>query len=120
MFMAMEKRAWDAFGKGEGKYFESSLTDDAQIIGDSGNMNKAAIVAMINTKPCTIKSYNLSNFKVTMLDSNTAIATYEAAEDGTCGGMALPAKVYGTSIYVKRKGKWQGVLHQETAAMAMK
>jgi len=118
--MTMEKNAWDAFGKGDGKFFDGFLTEDAVVIGDSGIMSKTASVAGINTKPCAIKSFSFSNFKVTMADPNTAIATYEAAQDATCGGQPVPAKVFGSSVYVKRKGKWQGIFHQETYPMAMK
>jgi hypothetical protein len=114
--MAMEKQAWDAFGKGDGKFFETFLTDDAILGSDYGFVSKAQSVKDISGKPCELKSYSFSNFKVMMLDKNTAIITYEAAQDATCGGQKAPNKVYASSVYVKRKGKWQGAYHQETAA----
>lgn len=117
--MTMEKQAWDAFGKGDGKFFESFATDDFQIIGDNGIMGKADMIKMINTKPCDLKNYSFSNFKTTMLDKDTALVTYDSAQTGTCGGMAMPAKVFVSSVYVKRGGKWFGAFHQETPVMAM-
>ena len=118
--MAMEKSAWDSFGKGDGKFFQTFLADDSQVIGENGIMDKTASVAGINTKPCVLKSYEFGNFKVKMADPNTALVTYQATEDATCGGQAAPAKVYASSVYVKRGGKWMPIFHQETAAMAMK
>ena len=117
--MTMEKSAWDAFGKGDGKFFETFLTDDAILGSDYGFSTKAESVKDIGTKPCELKSYAFSNFKVTMLDKNTALVTYEATQDATCMGQKSPAKVYATSLYVKRKGKWQGAYHSETPAAVM-
>jgi hypothetical protein len=118
-FMALEKQAWDAFGKGDGKFFETFLVDEAMIVGDFGASSKAQTVKDVNTKACELKSYEFSNFKVIMLDKNTALATYEATQDATCGGQKSPGKVFGSTVYVKRKGKWMGMFHQESAVQPM-
>ena len=115
--MKMERAAWDAFGKGDGKFFQNFLTEDAVVVGDSGIQSKAESVKMIATKPCDVKSYSFSNFKVTMVDPNTALVTYSATEDTTCGGQAIPPKTNVSTVYVKRKGKWMGFFHQETRLM---
>lgn len=115
--MKMEKGAWDAFGKGDSKYFEGFLADNAILVSDMGMQTKAESVKGVASKPCTLNKYEFSNFKVTMLDPNTAIATYQATQDGTCGTMTMPAKIYASSVYIKKNGKWWGALHQETPAM---
>lgn len=117
--MTMEKQAWDAFGKGDGKIFESFATDDFQIIGDNGITGKADTIKAINTKPCDLKSYSFSNFKTTMLNKETVLVTYNAVQDGSCGGQAMPGKLAVSSIYVKRNGKWLGAFHQESTVMMM-
>jgi hypothetical protein len=118
-FMAMEKQAWDAFGKGDGKFFETFLADEGMVGTDAGFSSKAQTVKDIGTKPCELKSYEFSNFKVIMLDKNTALATYAATQDGACGGQAMPKNVIASTVYVKRKGKWMGILHQESAVQPM-
>ena len=80
---------------------------------------KAESVKGIAAKPCTLNKYEFSNFKVTMLDTNTALVTYRATQDAMCGTMAMPANVYTSSIYVKRNGKWWAAFHQETPATSM-
>ena len=115
--MAMEKAAWDAFAKGDGKFFETFLTEDGMVMSDMGTADRAQLVKDISTKPCDVKSYSFSNYKVTMLDPNVALATYEATQSGTCGTQAMPPKVLASTVFVKRKGKWLGAFHQETAAM---
>src|SRR6185369_17598539 len=74
--MTLEKQAWDAFGKGDGKFYEALLADEAIYVGDYGFSSKAQVVKDISSKPCVLKSYSFSNFKVTMPDKNTALATY--------------------------------------------
>lgn len=115
--MDMEKQAWTAFGKGDSKFFEGFLSDDSMLVDGSGASGKTESVKMIAGKPCTLNSFNFNNFKVTMLNTNTALVTYDATQNGMCGTMAMPAKVYASSVYVKRKGKWLAAFHQESAAM---
>ena len=118
-FMAMERQAWDAFGKGDGKFFETFLVDEAMVGTDFGFSSKAQTIKDIGTKPCEVKSYTFSNFKVVMLDKNTALATYEATQDTTCAGQKAPDKVIASTVYVKRKGKWMGMFHQESGVQPM-
>lgn len=117
--MTVEKQAWDAFGKGDGKFFENFATDDFQNIGDNGIIGKADLIKAINTKPCDLKSYSFNNFKTTMLNKETVLVTYDAVQDGTCGGQAMPGNVSVSTVYVKRIGKWLAAFHQETVLMAM-
>jgi hypothetical protein len=111
-FQAMEKGAWDAFGKGEGKYFQNLIADDAVL-----SSTKADFIKYVNSKPCEVKSYSFSNFKTTMIDANAALVTYNAVQDATCGGKAQPAKMEVSTIYVKRNGKWLAFHHQESEMM---
>lgn len=113
--MTMEKQAWDAFGRGDGKFFESFSTDDFLIVDSNGIIAKADLIKIINTKPCDLKSYSFSDFKTTMLNKETVLVTYNAVQDGSCAGHAMPGKVAVSTVYVKRGGKWLGAFHQETA-----
>ena len=118
-FMAMEKQAWEAFGKGDGKFFETFLGDEAMIGTDAGFSTKAQTVKDISSKPCDLKSFEFSDFKVVMLDKNTALITYKALQDGVCAGQPIPKNVIASSVYVKRKGKWMAMHHQESAIQMM-
>lgn len=115
--MTLEKQAWDAFGKGDGKFFESFSTDDFLIVDSNGIIAKADLIKIINTKPCDLKSYSFSDFKTTMLNKETVLVTYNAVQDGNCGGNAMPGKVAVSTVYVKRGGKWLGAFHQESIVM---
>jgi hypothetical protein len=113
----MERQAWDAFGRGDGKFFEGFYSSDATQIDPNGIMTRKEAIAAISTKPCELKNYSINNFKVTMLNATTAFVTYNATQDASCGGQKVPDKLLASSVYVKRNGKWQGALHQESYRM---
>ena len=48
-----------------------------------------------------------------MLDTNVALLTYTATQDGMCEGKAIPDKVRAMVNYVKRGGKWLEASYME-------
>jgi hypothetical protein len=63
-----------------------------------------------------VKSYELSDIKVTFFNSDSALLTYKGTQDGTCAGKTVPPSVWASSLYVRRGGKWYAASHQETPA----
>ena len=111
--IATEKKLWEAWKNKDGKPFKANLSADSVLVGDNGVMGKNDVVTGIPNMPCEIKSYTLSDFKVTFLNAGTAIMTYKGVVDGTCTGTALP-NVWSSSVYVNRGGRWMAASHQET------
>jgi hypothetical protein len=56
------------------------------MIGDSGVVGKNDAVKELTNMPCEVKSFELSDFKVTFFGAGTAFLTYKGIADGTCGG----------------------------------
>ena len=110
----LEKQSWEAWKKRDGKFFQEFLSDDHVEMGASGPATKAQIVAFVGSPICEVKSYSVDNFKLTMLDANTAVLTYRADQDTTCNGKAVPAPAWTSSVYVKRGGRWLNALYQQT------
>lgn len=113
---ADDTKLWDAWKNKDVKPFKAHLSADSVVIGDAGVMSKADILKAILAAPCDIKSFSLSEWKLTMISPSTALLTYKGTQDGTCGGQALPATVWAASVWVNRGGRWLAVSHQETAA----
>jgi ketosteroid isomerase-like protein len=109
--VSMEKQAWEAFNKKDTKFFVSFLADDFVAVGRSGTWTKAEEINRVSGHDCVHNSYSFNNTKVAMIDKNVALLTYEAMADSTCGGKRESAKLYLTSVFVKRKGQWLGVFH---------
>lgn len=114
--IATEKKLWEAFKNQDNKPFKAYLTSDSVMISETGVGTKASIVKEMGAGGCEVKSYELSDIKVTFLNSSTAFITYKSTQDGTCGGQALPPAAWSSSLYVLRGGKWLAASHQETVA----
>jgi hypothetical protein len=110
---ASEKKLWEAWKNKDTKPFKSALSADFVMIEENGVSGKDAVIKEITSMPCDVKSVELSNWKLTMLNSSTALLTYKGTAVGTCGGTAIPV-VWASSIWMNRGGKWLAVSHQET------
>lgn len=113
---ANETALWNAWKNKDKKPFQTWLAADGVNVGDQGVGTKKDVTEMIANMPCEVKSFSLSDWKLTMINSSTALITYKGTQDGTCGGQALPAAVWASSIWVQRGSRWQTVFHQETPA----
>jgi uncharacterized protein (TIGR02246 family) len=114
--IATERKLWEAWKNKDMKAFRSNLSADAIMIGDSGVADKKTAVSAMEGMACEVTSYELSDIKVTFLNSSTAIMTYKSAQDATCGGEKVPPSVWSSSVYVMRNGRWYAASHQETTA----
>ena len=114
--IASEKRLWEAWKNKDDKPFKVALSPGSIMVSDMGVTDKEAIVNDISSGNCEVRSYSLSDFKLTWLDSDAAILTYKATQDVTCNGTAGPAAVWSSSVWMRRGGKWYVATHQETPA----
>ena len=117
--VAKEKALWDAWFKKDVKAFEEALAADGVFIDGMGVSSKADLLKMIPTANCKIKSYSFANEKLTRIDKDAVILTFQAMQDGECDGQKIPAVSYVSSTWVMRNGKWMGFSHTEVPAMAM-
>jgi hypothetical protein len=111
----LEKQSWDAWKNRDGKFYQDFLSDDHVEVSFGGASNKSAVVDFVGSPVCVVKSYTVDHFELTLLDPKTALLTYHAAQDTTCGGKAVPSPVWVSSLYVKRGEHWQNALYQQTA-----
>src|SRR5882672_9540799 len=117
--MALDKQANEAYVKGDAKFFEGMLSDKFVILTDAGQrMDKAATVKMIASVKCEIKSMDLTEPAMSMIDADTYALSYKAAWDGTCNGpdgkrAKVPSPIRSASIWVRSGDKWQAVFHGE-------
>jgi hypothetical protein len=112
---ANETALWNAWKSKDVKPFQNLLSADSVGVGEEGVTSKADLVKMLPSMPCEIKSFTLSDWKLTMADADSAILTYKGVADGACAGQPVPA-TWSTTVWINRKGKWWAVAHQETPA----
>ena len=114
---AKETTLWEAWKNKNAKPFQANLSADSVMIGGGGVSNKADSIKEITSAACDVKSYSLSDWKLTMIDADAVLLTYKGTQDGTCGGVALPAAAWASSIWIKRGGRWLNFSHQESPVM---
>src|SRR6266481_8641748 len=117
--MALDKQANEAYVKGNSKFFEGMLSDKFVILTGGGQrMDKAATVKMIAGVKCDIKSMDLTEPALSMIDRDTYALSYKATWDGTCNGpdgkpMKVPSPIRSASIWVRSGDKGLAVFHGE-------
>jgi Domain of unknown function (DUF4440) len=111
----LEKESWQAWKNRDGKFYQDFLSDDHVELGAGGRFNKSTVVSFVSSPVCVVKSYSVERFELTVFGENTALLTYHAAQDTTCGDKAVPSPVWISSLYVRRDGKWLNALFQQTA-----
>ena len=112
---ASETKLWEAWKNHDLKPFNAMLTADGIMVSDQGTANKTETLKGLES-PCDIKSYGLSDWKLTMINSGAAFLTYKATQNASCGGTTLPPAVWAGSVWVSRGGRWVNLSHQETPA----
>ena len=112
----IEKQSWVAWQGHDGKFFQSFLSDDHVEVGAAGIATKAQVVAYVGSGSCVVTHYSVDHFHATRFDTNTALLTYRAEQQTTCGGAAVPSPAWVSSLFVRRNGKWVNALYQHTKA----
>lgn len=113
--MALDQKAWEAYKNKDGKYFEGFLGDT--MISGTGRptMPKAEVVKMIAENKADIKSFTLSEARVTPVGADTAVLTYKAVTDGTEDGKKIPSPTTVATVFVRSGSDWKAVYHEEVA-----
>ena len=117
--MALDRQANEAYAKGDSKFFDEMLSDKFVILAGGGQrMDKATTVGMIAGNKCDIKSMNLTEPAMSMIDADTYALSYKATWDGTCidadgKPMKVPSPIRSASIWVRSGDKWRAVFHGE-------
>ena len=113
--IALEKQSWVAWQGHDQDFFRRFLSDDHVEMQGNGPAGKAGVVAGVGGA-CTVRSYQVDHFKVTRFAPDTALLTYRAAQDTSCGAAKVPSPVWASSLFVRRGGRWQNVLYVHSPA----
>ena len=114
--IALEKQSWEAWQKRDAKFFQEFLSDDHVEMGFGGPANKAAVVNIVGSPACVVKSYSFGGFNVTLFDAHTALVTYWAKQNTACNGNPVPSPVVASSLYLKRGNRWLNAFYQQSQA----
>jgi hypothetical protein len=114
--VAIDKALWGAWSVGNAAPFKEHLADDyVQAVAGAGvTSGKDKVIAGLSPGDCELKSFDFQDVTIRQLGQDVAILNYVANQDVSCGGEKLPPRVFSTSVYVRRAGKWLALNYQET------
>lgn len=114
MLIAREKEVWELIKKKNAQGFAAYLTEDMIYVTNDGVHTKAETVKGI--AEAGPSEAMLSDWKVMMIDKDAAIVTYTIKSGPVVACGPEPVTQRGSTVWVKRGGKWLAVFHQDTPA----
>jgi len=115
--VALEKSAYAAWKSKHAKFWDTFLSDNFVGWGTSGKLDKVSAKKEYTGADCDIRSYSLSDERVSSRGKQAALITYKATVDGSCGGQKIPASSWVASVYVRDGGQWKAVFHAQDAVV---
>ena len=112
--IANENKINEAVAKGDKAAFTAFVAPDAWSMDAMGPMKVSEFAAMLDQMK--IKTWKISDEKVTWVDPNTAVVTYKWTGSGTFQGQPVASPVYASTVWTKKADKWLAVFHQESEA----
>jgi uncharacterized protein (TIGR02246 family) len=113
--MAKEEALWTAWGKRDAETFRKNLTSDAAQIGSSGAYTGLeSILDAMGKQSCSMSNFDADKIQMRRLSKDVIVLNYAYTQKGACNGVALPARVMATSIYVQKEGRWLSAHYHES------
>ena len=110
----LETRSWEAWKARDSVYFSGFLSADHVEMGPGGPGGKNYVVRSVASPACVVESYATRDFRVVRYTDDVAVLTYRAEQSTTCGGVPVPSPVWTSSLFVRRAGRWENALYQQT------
>jgi hypothetical protein len=112
--IACEHETWSLIQRKDLAAFASYLAEDFyDIFPDGTERTKSELLEFL--RGADLKEYQLSNFRVTMLNQDAAIVTYHVDARALIQGREVSMKNSVTSGWARRGGKWLNVSAVATA-----
>jgi hypothetical protein len=104
-----EKAAWQAFKDKKPDDFKKLVSANVMAVYAEGISDMQKELA--DMQKWDMKSFAISDYKVTSYGSDTAVTTYKVAVEGTYDGQDQSGTYNAASVWKKQKGEWQAIFH---------
>jgi len=109
--MEKEKAAWQAFKDRKSDDFEKVVS--AKLVGVYAEGTSDLQKELADMQKWDMKSFAISDYKVTSDGSDTVVTTYKVTIEGAYDGKDQTGTYNAASVWKKQKGKgeWQAIFH---------
>jgi hypothetical protein len=104
-----EKAAWQAFKDKKSDGFKKLVSGQVMAVYAEGVSDMQKELA--DMQKWDMKSFAISDYKVTSQGSDTAVTTYKVTVEGTYDGKDQSGAYNAASVWKKHKGEWQAIFH---------
>jgi hypothetical protein len=104
-----EKAAWQAFKDKKPDDFKKVLSANLMAVHAEGFSDMQKELA--DMQKWDMKSFVISDYKVTSAGSDTVVTTYKVMVEGTYDGKDQSGTYNAGSVWKKEKGDWQAIFH---------
>ncbi len=121
VLLELDKKATEAYLKGDAAYFETVLSDKVVMSMGKDRMGKAAIMDMIKTVKCEGTTVNLSEPQMSKINDDTYAIIFKDASTGKCteNGKTTEMKpLRAATVWTRNGEKWQAVWHGDNEIMS--
>jgi hypothetical protein len=109
MMQEKEKAAWQAFKDKKPDDFKKVVS--AEVVGVYAEGTSDLQKELADMQKWDMKSFAISNYKVTTDGSDTVVTTYNVTIEGTYGGKDQTGTYNAASVWKKVSGQWQAIFH---------
>jgi hypothetical protein len=107
--MAKEKAAWQAFKDKKTDDFKKVVSADVVTVYSDGVSDMKGELSSM--QKWDMKSFELSDYKITSAGADTVISTYKVKVEGTSDGKDASGTYNDASVWKKEKGQWWAIFH---------
>ena len=107
--MEKEKAAWQAFKDKKPDDFKKLVSANVMAVYAEGVSDMQGELAAM--QKWDMKSFAISDYKVTAEGSDTVVTTYKVAIEGTVDGKDQSGTYNAASVWKKQKGEWMAIFH---------
>jgi hypothetical protein len=104
-----EKAAWQAFKDKKPDDFKKVVSAKLMAVYAEGMSDMQKELA--DMQKWDMKSFAISDYKVTADGSDTVVTTYKVAVEGTVDGKDQSGTYNAASVWKKQKGEWIAIFH---------
>src|SRR5436309_15900521 len=108
--MEKEKAAWQAFKDKKPDDFKKLVSANMMGVYAEGVSDMQKELA--DMQKWDMKSFAISDYKVTPAGSDTCVTTYKVAIEGTYDGKDQTGTYMAAAVWEKNKGGWQAMFHR--------
>jgi hypothetical protein len=109
MMMEKEKAAWQAFKDKKPDDFKKLVSANLVAVYVEGMSDMQKELA--DMQKWDMKSFAISDYKVTSAGPDTCVTTYKVAVEGSYDGKDQTGTYNAASVWKKNKGGWQAIFH---------